>query len=1255
MYLNGHYLDHIGQWNKKSGSDVSHSTRSNIIEPYRDIPTIVEHKLTFTVKNPQTAEELEELFANHEFNVVTVTDFYITKYNGIYNLTKGNISLDAGTNWYTGTIWLENHSDVVRTSFLQEVFDNDFENLQPETSTFGSLINGVAEVGTWGTIGSGFGCTVDDTVNIYSIGYEWWNSIDFKATITLVTGMSNEQAGLLINYIDPSNYYMLATEYDNTWTVWKQVSGVWTQLFSHPFTFVQDIPYDARVIYSAGKFDLFVENIHIGTIYDYDILAGQCAVLDIKDSNIFTNVEVTQYIPPTLNIPAGFNNYKHPKLNRNMWTKDGTLQSYINIDEAPINKTYTSRLNIGDVNVWDTIDNDFSQTYVDPQPLKWQRVYNINHTFKGQMYIENGLFGILYTSAGIYHYVYDQPYRKGQTAWIDFKQNPNYEVWNESYEHRKFQSTNQGIGNWDEKGLNFDGIPQDQTVDRISNVNEIPQMADGGIFQSFDMRLDGITRRDNSPRSLANQGDNWYGAGNVLEHADGNDQNIGVFNSQITSETNNVYDFRANEVRTHQPTQLDIPNFIDIINWTYIRQYGRNGIGDEFLVYRDGLLLASRNGEHADSHTYPLTLDGYVNIGQSRDGQAPYWGNIQNAKIRNANCGKVALRQLKTPLVWHSFDEKDWNNSSRVFVDKGSAGVDLSLNAIPLLKKDGRYNQCIYVDDSDNSYVSASLTAELDSLTTFTVEFWMKYVDVFAVGQDIFRIWDSGTGYNLLRIYLTSNQIWVNFQNSVGGNYNIIEASGNFEFDTDQKWHHFAVTYNGSTGILYIDGVVIDTVGAAFTPVTNPTDINIGDGEWDGYVDELIISDYAKQPHEFGVIIPDAYETGQWYNNYEFDQDEHGNYHRNSNPSAIFELAYNNELIDRVTRTAPTSTSGSNAVGVGKCGLSYKAGDRSGTNYIKWSSPKILNKDWTTQFYFQLDESPSTNSSPLRLNRTTGENFYLQLGTDDIFYFTFTNGATEIENNEFALSYNTIYQIALVHDLNNKYISLYIDGSLYLKSQYNGEFYENYVQLQDAGSKHFVSNLTVHQIQIPPSKFGIFADTEPLPRFYAQIRHFVDNVGYQYTSYKLKSISPELVEMIVNSSVMNNVPMWIESGNYFAHIDFTNQSLTDNEDGLYLDFDIGTEENFEPRFALGMGDTNKFFDMSIIRAFTSQPTPTNWDGFHFMFDNPYSNMILAQHTSDNSSAIMAWYTNGGTEHLTYCIFMGKGVHTFGFVFDELLN
>ena len=144
--------------------------------------------------------------------------------------------------------------------------------MQSETSSFAALINGVGSGGTWGA-----GDIIKNTLstgnpNFYLIGYEWWNSFVFQFDISIT--VTSSWFGGAFNYIDDNNYYSVRIREDaDTIVIMRTLNGSAVTIYQEVLdSIVISTAYTIKIIYSAGRIDLFWGNKHLTTIYDYNIL-----------------------------------------------------------------------------------------------------------------------------------------------------------------------------------------------------------------------------------------------------------------------------------------------------------------------------------------------------------------------------------------------------------------------------------------------------------------------------------------------------------------------------------------------------------------------------------------------------------------------------------------------------------------------------------------------------------------------------------------------------------------------------------------------------------------------------------------------------------------------------------------------------------------------------------------------------------------------------------------------------------------------
>ena len=147
--------------------------------------------------------------------------------------------------------------------------------------------------------------------------------------------------------------------------------------------------------------------------------------------------------------------------------------------------------------------------------------------------------------------------------------------------------------------------------------------------------------------------------------------------------------------------------------------------------------------------------------------------------------------------------------------------------------------------DGVDDYVILSNETAFDFTNQMTVEFWMNsnaspelWDTLVAKGDDSWRIALTGAGK-------------INF----AGNSGFGDVTSNTTV-VDGGWHHIAVTYNGSTAIIYVDGLLDNSV--AGTGNINNSSYNVSIGEnaqatgrhYTGNLEEVRIWNVARTAHQ---------------------------------------------------------------------------------------------------------------------------------------------------------------------------------------------------------------------------------------------------------------------------------------------------------------------------------------------------------------------------------------------------------------------
>ncbi|KKM70650.1 hypothetical protein LCGC14_1438600, partial [marine sediment metagenome] len=1214
MLINGYYIDFYN-WVKKAANSVKFSEKGQYVVAKKEKELNVEHKLKFMVKNEFVAKQLQELFQNSEFHVVVIEGCDIAGYDGVYNLMKGSISADGGSTAWVGTIWLEDKAGHVRYSARQQQITSERAYILWEHAIDLSSVH-AGRKDTYGTWSSNpIRCTADggSEINRFTQGTEAHSNNEMSVDILLNT-LVNEEVGLLVNYLNIDNYVKYSLFTDPVERVELSVieRGVETILFvsdSLPISMTTTNKINLKIIYAAGRYDLFYDNIHLTTIYDYTIVSGSLGIMTEKIDTEFSDWNAYNYPPPTYRAPAGHLDYKNPMPPSYTRARDGLLQNFVNFEEEVINKIYPSRIHVGEVRVWDTNDNDFSQAFIKPEPLRWTRVYDKNHNFNGLPYIENGLIGNLFTIDEIQIYVYDEANKKGSVSWLDFRQHPNREIWNNAQKNRKFQSGHQSFGNWTEEGLYFEAIDGQLGSDIVENLNAIPELTSNyfrGEGIKFSTKFKPIfNKRIDATRSLFSQAQGLL----TIEGSTGTVSKSIFYKG--ADESIELQDGGTIVVKT----DADTFPFDEFINLEVIDTHD---YVDEALVYKNGLLLEREGGV---TSTFNKVAGTFAIGNRTGSTERPFNGIIQEASARLTNQGYTIPRQLKQPLVYHSFDLENYDGADdiREFKDKGSAAVDLTVNGTGFeWKTDGRYNECIQVKDAGNGFANnTGLTTELDGMwDSYTVEFWMKYTDTVADFQYLLRVGiGSGNDTDTCSIFFhTSLGLVFQFGDNASSNTRGTSISAsNF---TDGEWHHVAMTVdlNAEWIQTYIDGVTSganDFSGTGYVPYKTPSQMQVGDGTVDCYIDELIISDYVKFPHEFGVMLPDLYETGQIYSKYEFYYNEHGTLMRRSNTqSPVFKLEVINGIpSDNVSGTIGVLNGSNIALYAGGVGLGLRGTDdinNSGV-YFEPTNDQIFRptSDYTVQFHYMLDKVVDNISTLIYFRDVTGGStpHYIRLLSTEKIELSSPSATITIDtDNSFALSVDKLYQISIVYDMNGSTGkgTIYIDGVFYADYNISGMVEKNTMHLAIGGVSNYqagtISNLTIHHLAIPVRQLGFIIDDQELPVYYGRAGPTDDNSEHTFTQYILESIGPEMVEINLRESAYGlTIPYWMESGNPFMYFDWNENKVGGRASyGTHIKFD----GIFKPTYAMA---PRWNYQAGWTAARSRTPDEVTWDiGFQNM-------------------------------------------------------
>ena len=360
------------------------------------------------------------------------------------------------------------------------------------------------------------------------------------------------------------------------------------------------------------------------------------------------------------------------------------------------------------------------------------------------------------------------------------------------------------------------------------------------------------------------------------------------------------------------------------------------------------------------------------------------------------------------PVAYWRFDE----GGGPTAYDSSGNGNHGTLNGGSWVK--GKFGKALRFDGTVNG-VSSALSPTFSSNGSWSITYWVM-PKALGVQNNHMRI-DNSSTYRLVPYMTSGNEfhMWTN-DNDLGSG---IIAS----VDT---WYHIAATYNGTTMIIYVNGVARNSANVSLAAATLNRMYYIGSdtggNKTNAIIDDVRIYNYARTPDQIMV----DYNAGMASLIGAGTDTNEGNppvcylpFNENTGTTAYDRSGngYNGAL----STSAPTWTQG-------KYGSAL---DFNGTNnYVELSANPIRTNTWTLEMWFNI-----RNSDQYDMLYSGVDNVDIQL----FFHQTTKYLTTSVENNEqttsFKISdhYNEWHYVTWTHSASNQTI-VYIDGQVVLNA-----------------------------------------------------------------------------------------------------------------------------------------------------------------------------------------------------------------------------
>ncbi len=874
-----------------------------------------------TIYEPELFQALKELMENDNFAVQGLQ--WTTSYDGVVIITGAEFKeIEYVTK--TITAHLKGSYNKLRLSARSSrlpipnfVAEEDVDTnkrrqhgIYDHYETFSSVpSHWETLVGIW-SVGSGFLFTTSSTT-YNSIRATPYHTADFICSISFNFGGAETHAGIYFRIqssyaehadTDDAGYYyhLNGSTVDNIKinrnlhgasdvTIWDHNLGVNVSTTDqHTLTVIAS--GDTFYLYYNGKF--YVKIIDptwvtggVGVRTGSSLTQFQSFHCEILRDNPIVRIPNWQAISRRHSSSRGWLDTSRGLINKMVYAREP-------VDYVP----WLGRVGDEDVKVWDTNENKWTEDKgFFLKPLYWSRVYDPNHTFKGDCVIENGVMAYVQTSQTSMVYLYPDVFRF-RTMWKQSLTAGGTDTSLPNPRMRRLDVIPEQAGRSYNKDDHLDLRDQhEQWIDRddsAQNFHHAPlfesretDLTYGDSFYVGKYSFEGWNIYTEVEFTVE-QFSKWRSSTEFQGIFSNTDdfQNDGFYIYVTSGTTQTIYANFGNNASgdTVWNTGVSIdPNTITRI--MHILSQNRE------LLYKNGILVAILDR----SKPFYLTSGRTPRIG-STERERPWATNPLNGKISYAetglrNRGETMPVSNDTPVCWITFDHKDWDNTNVWWTDKSGNALNFQMdfsNKCHMVTH-GRFNEWarknIIVDFeaslSDSfGWIDGLETVLPGSGPAFSISFTFMAISLpsgVAI-QQIFYYDNSPTTTDQIIIQivdLTGAKLQVLVDGGSGGT-NLVHTQ-NLSTNTVYR---VLFAYGGSDGkAITLNGV--KQTGAA-PALGTLWDINIntyigGNGadaseDLDGYIDELIIWDKTISSDEDGVVLKEQYKTGEVYLKSEF-------------------------------------------------------------------------------------------------------------------------------------------------------------------------------------------------------------------------------------------------------------------------------------------------------------------------------------------------------------------------------------------------
>ncbi|KKN86533.1 hypothetical protein LCGC14_0267090 [marine sediment metagenome] len=857
-----------------------------------------------TIYEPELFQALKELMENDNFAVQGLQ--WTTSYDGVVIITGAEFKeIEYVTKTITAHLKgsynkLRLNARSTRLPIPNFVAEEDVDTnkrrqhgIYDHYETFSSVpSHWETLVGIW-SVGSGFLFTTSSTT-YNSIRATPYHTADFICSISFNFGGAETHAGIYFriqsSYAEHADsddagyyYHLNGSTVDNIKinrnlhgasdvTIWDHNLGVNVSTTDQ---------HTLTVIASGDTFYLYYNGKFYVKIIDPTWVTGGVGVRTGSSSTQFQSFHCEILRDnPIVRIPNWQAiSRRHSSSRGWLDTSRGLINKIVYAREPVDYVPWLGRVGDEDVKVWDTNENKWTEDKgFFLKPLYWSRVYDPNHTFKGDCVIENGIMAYVQTSQTSMIYLYPDVFRF-RTMWKQSLTAGGTDTSLPNPRMRRLDVIPEQAGRSYNKDDHLDLRDQhEQWIDRDDGSQDFhhaplfesreTDLTYGHSFYVGKYSFEGWNIYTEVEFTVE-QFSKWRSSTEFQGIFSNTDdfQNDGFYIYVTSGTTQTIYANFGNDASgdTVWNTGVSIdPNTVTRI--MHILSQNRE------MLYKNGILVAVRDR----SKTVFIQSGRTPRIG-STERERPWATNPLNGKISYAetglrNRGETMPVSNDTPVCWITFDHNDWDNGNTRMTDKSENGLHLlqNVNNLFLMNSHGRFNEWAY----RKSAVIGWSMGWIDGLetpigTTWSISLTFMYINTPAAATSyLLFIINNGAGEAVAIFIQDNNTFDVNINGTIVGAVPIVINT----------IHRVLISWDDGSLNIYLDGVL--QTGSPFTTPTPTFTSNFnmylgGNGAnvistYDGYMDEFMVWDKVITPDEDGVVIKDQYKTGEVYLKSEF-------------------------------------------------------------------------------------------------------------------------------------------------------------------------------------------------------------------------------------------------------------------------------------------------------------------------------------------------------------------------------------------------